>query len=68
MLDISQFIDFSCYSFTDMCIFIKKKKKSKLANMLRTSKYHWTDKEKCAFLKKKNWDHFGLILDQNVFV
>lgn len=36
--------------------------------MLRTSKYHWTDKEKCAFLKKKNWDHFGLILDQNVFV
>lgn len=36
--------------------------------MLRTGKYHWTDKEKCAFLKKKNWDHFGLILDQNVFV
>lgn len=36
--------------------------------MLRTGKYHWTDKEKCAFFKKKNWDHFGLILDQNVFV
>lgn len=35
--------------------------------MLRTGKYHWTDKEKCAF-EKNNWDHFGLILDQNVFV